>query len=202
MAIKKKLAAFCILAVLMSAGTADAAVTLTFDELPTQQADGLSYNGVTFDFAVGGSPSTDALYNTIGPGDITYLQGAVLEGNSAGILTLDFASPTNLLQFGVSFNSYYAGTAAYSVELFNSSLVSLGTFSRNTYPLIMWSEDQFVYGGTPISRAVIDFNEQLAGRFAIDNLTFDTNTVPTPGAIFLGSIGAGLVSWLRRRKTL
>jgi len=202
MAIKKKLAAFCILSLVMSAGAANANTTLTFDELATQQVDGLSYNGVTFGFTVGGVSSSDALYNTIGPGNLLYLQGAVLEGTSYGTLTLDFDSPTSLLQFGLSMNSYDPETAAYKVQLFDTSLTSIGIFTNDTTTPKLWTEDLFSYSGTLISRAVIDLNEQVAGRFAIDNLTYNTNTVPAPGAILLAGIGTGLVSWLRRRKTL
>ena len=54
----KKLVTICILLVLMSTGAANAAFTLTFDELPKQSVDGLSYNGITFGFEVGGNPST------------------------------------------------------------------------------------------------------------------------------------------------
>ncbi|MHC4558541.1 MAG: hypothetical protein ACYTFW_08945 [Planctomycetota bacterium] len=199
----KKLVTICILVGLMSAGAADAAVTLTFGELPLQPVDGLSYMGVTFGFTVGGSPSTDALYNTIGPGAVTYLQDPVLEGDAAGILTLDFGPlPTDQLQFGIALNTYNAVTAGYTVELFDTSLVSLGTFSGNTYPLIVWAEDQFTYSGAPISRAVIDFNEQAVTRFAVDNLTFNPVTAPAPGAVLLGSIGVGLVGWLRRRRAI
>ena len=202
MTIKKKLAAFCVLALLMSAGAAEATTTLTFDELSTKPVDGLSYNGVKFGFTVGDSPSTDALYNSIGPGDLIYLQGAVLEGTTSGTLTVDFASPTSLLQFGISLNSFDPETAAYKVQLFDTSLTSIGIFTRDTSPLNLWTEDLFSYSGTLISRAVINFNELLADRFAIDNLTYNTNSIPAPGAILLGSIGASLVGWLRRRKTL
>lgn len=196
----KKFSAILVLAVLMSAGAAEAASTLTFDELPYQSIDGLSYGGVTFGFTLSGSPSTDAYYGAIGPESLMYLQDSSLEGNARGILTLDFASPTNSLQFGIALNTKNSVTGAYTVELFDESLGSLGIISGNTDPLICWSEGQFTYSGTAISRAVIDFNEQFSRRFAIDNLS--TNTIPAPGAILLGSIGVSCVGWLRRRKSL
>ena len=196
----KKLVAICILLVLMLTGEANAAFTLTFDELPTQPVDGLSYMGVTFGFKVGGISSTDAIYNSIGPGTLTYLQDPSMEGTTAGILTLDFSTPTDQLEFGVALNSYYAATPAFVVRLYDASYTPIGTFTENTSPLVLWSEGQFTYSGTLVRRAVIGFNEQAAGRFALDNLTI--NPIPAPGAVLLGSIGLGLVNWLRRRRTL
>ena len=201
--IMKKLVAICILLVLMSTGAANAAFTLTFDELPTQSVDGLSYNGITFGFKVGGNPSTDATYNAIGPGTLTYLQDPTLEGTTAGILILDFATPTDQLQFGVALNSYNAVTMGYAVRLYDPSYALIGVYSGNTSPLVLWSEGQFTYSGTPVIRAVIGFNDWIANQFAVDNLTFNpVSAVPAPGAVLLGSIGLGLVNWLRRRRTL
>jgi len=196
----KKLIAICVLSVLMSAGAANAAVTLTFDELSTQPVDGLSYNGVTFAFKVNWVPSTDAVYNGIGPGNLTYLQDASLEGTAAGVLILDFATPTDQLDFGVALNSYNAVSTAYVVKLYDSMDTAIGTFTGDTSPLVLWSEGQFTYSGTRVKRAVIGFNDQAASRFAIDNLSI--NTIPAPGAVLLGSFGLGLVNWLRRRRTL
>jgi hypothetical protein len=196
----KKLITICILLVLMSAGAANAAFTLTFDELPTQPVDGLSYNGITFGFKVGGSPSTDAIYNGIGPGNLTYLQDPSLEGTTAGILTLDFSTPTDQLEFGVALNSYNPVTMAYVVRLYDSSYSLIGHCIENTSPLVLWTEGQFTYSGTRVRRAVIGFNDNAANRFALDNLTI--NPIPAPGAVLLGSFGLGLVNWLRRRRTL
>ena len=197
----KKLIAICILLVLMSTGAANAAFTLTFDELPTQSVNGLSYMGITFGFKVDGSPSADAVYNGIGPGTLTYLQDPTLEGTTAGILYLDFDVPTDQLQFGVALNSYDAATPGYVVRLYDPSYQLIGVYSGNTSPLVLWSEGQFTYSGeTPISFAAIGFNEQAGSRFAMDNLTI--NPIPAPGAILLGSIGLGLVNWLHRRRML
>lgn len=195
----KKFAKICIVLVLMS-GAANAAVTLTFDELPTQPVDGLSYNGVTFSFKVDWVPSADAVYNGIGPGNLTYLQDPTLEGTSTGVLILDFANPTDQLDFGIALNSYNAVSNAYVVKIYDSSYTLIDTFTGDTSPLVLWSEDQFTYSGTRIRRAVIGFNDQAANRFAIDNLTI--NPIPAPGAVLLGSFGLGLVNWLRRRRTL
>lgn len=196
----KKLIAICVLSVLMSAGAANAAVTLTFDELSKQPVDGLSYNGITFGFKVNWVPSTDAVYNDIGPGILTYLQDTTLEGTTAGVLTFDFANPTDQLDFGIALNSYYAVPTAYVVKLYDSTYTPIGTFTGGTSPLVNWSEGQFTYSGTRVRRAVIGFNNQAASRFAIDNLTI--NPIPAPGAVLLGSFGLGLVNWLRRRRTL
>lgn len=196
----KKFLAIFVLAALMSAGAAEAAVTLEFDELPYQSVDGLTYNGITFGFSMAGNPSADAHYNAIGPGMLTYVQDSTLEGNAQGILTLDFAHPTHVLEFGLALDTQRPVTGAYTVELFDHTLTSLGTVTESTDPLIVWSEGKFAYSGTAISRAVIGFNDLYARRFAVDNLT--TNTIPAPGAIVLGSLGAGCVGWLRRRRTL
>src|SRR5262249_58937187 len=84
----------------VEAGTAST-TTITFTELSPRPVDGVSLSGVTFDFKIGGVDSTDATFGRTGPGTTPYTTPPQLEGNAAGILTLDFATPSPNLNFGV-----------------------------------------------------------------------------------------------------
>lgn len=189
----------------LSSSTPAAPITLTFDERPTQPVNNVgNVSGVTFSFTVGGLLSPDARYNAIGPGDFTFLQGAVLEGDAAGVLTLNFAAPTSLLRFGVGLSTADSLSPGFTVQLFDPALNSLGVTSVSTNPLIFISEGQFSYLGVPIRRAVIDFNENftpfdVSRRFALDNLTFEPIPEPTT-LVLLGTGLAGIGTAVRKRR--
>ena len=186
-----RLIASLLLAMAAGTTTAASAVTLTFDELPFQPVDGLSFQGVTFDFKIDGTDSLDAYYNSFGPGDLTTIQDPSLTGNSAGILTLDFDVPTPALQFGAALGTGESLAPGCVVELFAIALESLGTTSVDTMATsgpLGFSEALFESTGTPIVRAVIDFADD-PGSFALDNLRF----IPEPSVVFLSLIAFALL---------
>ncbi|MDQ3668515.1 MAG: PEP-CTERM sorting domain-containing protein [Acidobacteriota bacterium] len=188
---------------LATAGATSAApVMLTFDEVTTPPSptpvNGLSVMGVTFGFTVGGMASMDARYGAQGPGNFTFINGRVLEGDAAGLLTLNFSNPTPGLAFGVGLSSFASVMPGFTVELFGASMESLGVFTTNASPQVAGgiSEGRFTYSAAPVSRAVINFNESFppivpgVHRFALDNLTFEPVPVPEPATILL--LGTGL----------
>ncbi len=147
--------------------------TLTFTELPFQPVDGLSVEGVTFGFQIASVASTDANYNSGGPGSTTYVHDPSLEGNAAGVLTLTFARPTNVLSFGLARSCMCSLQPGVSVELFAPSGKSLGVRNVDTEPLVSFSEGQFTYSGHMVRKVVISFPDAgAASRFALDNLTY------------------------------
>src|SRR6476660_9491029 len=79
--------------------------------------------------------------------------------NAAGILTLSFAAPSPVLQFGVARNIIGSLSPGFAVGLFKMSS-SLGTFPVNTTSLVGFSEGLLPLKGSrliqPSSLATVD----------------------------------------------
>lgn len=178
--------------------TTFARTTITFDELAFQPVHGLSLQGVTFEYQLGGLVSDAAQFASFGPGQLTNISDPSLTGPSAGTLTLAFANPTTLLEFGVALSTADDLTPGFTVELFDTSMNSLGETTWKTFGSdeLGFSETRFIHEGEAISRAVIGFSDTPVG-FALDNLSF----VPEPGGFAAFVTGLVLATAIRRRRS-
>jgi len=132
-------------------------------------------------------PSSQSQPSFVGTGQTHEVGGPAPLGWD-GTIRIDLALPTSMVGIGVAngsggpeFLSVYDSTGS----LLESHQVAPGL---NVYAVI-------ARGASDISRLEI-----TGDYFAIDDLQF--KTTPAPGTILLGSIGVGLVGWLRRRCTI
>lgn len=124
--------------------------------------------------------------NYVGTSSTYDIGGA--SGGWDGTIRIDLALPASMVGIGIANNA--GGIETLRVydsvgSLLESHTVATGT---NVYAVI-------TRGAYDISRFEI-----IGDFFAIDDLQF--NAIPAPGAILLGSIGVGLVGWLRRSRTI
>ena len=179
--------ALAALIALLSPALAQAAhiTTVTFDELSTQPIDGVSLKGVTFDFKVGGVDSNDATFAEIGP-LLNFLDTSVVAGDAAGVLTIDFDSLAKRVEMGGALNWIGPVTAGFTVELFDDTLTSIGSFPVDLTSIVGFSEGLFVYDGSSgfVKRAVATFDTAFGNpdpTFELDNLFFTTPSAAVPG---------------------
>ena len=108
------------------------------------------------------------------------------------VLRISFDVPVSDLGFDY-WTSWGSGTVTFNFYDTSNALIDTQVLSTSG-----WESSSFAYG------TGISYLDMLQPRddwaYAVDNFNF--TPIPAPGAILLGSIGAGLVGWLRRRRAL
>jgi hypothetical protein len=172
--------------------------------------------GATFHFTIGGSDSNAAVYGATPSelvGDVTdFVKPGVLEGDSQGILAVQFGGPATSFSFDLAMDESFATQSnpikGFDIELLDEFGASLGPptdvmiFIQPTGGNL-WAETQYSYtGGDAVTTAVLDFNEgTFPDRtvFWLDNLDFVV--VPEPGTFLMlvsALVGLGVFSRIRR----
>ncbi|UCG04957.1 MAG: hypothetical protein JSV83_13605 [Desulfobacterales bacterium] len=156
--------------------------------------------GQAGNFVLAGGPDWALLANLIPPPnpattpwswDTTYKDGTLVLG-AAGPWDADaFATNVTLRVLSTGYDDQ-AGTLAWKMRGWGA----LDTGNRFTIRATYGTPDA---PGTP---GILPVGADATMTDDLTSAQISINPIPTPGAVLLGSMGVGLVSWLRRRKTL
>jgi hypothetical protein len=146
--------------------------------------------------------SAFALVKTDGPGSLTQLYQSFYATAGADLSFDYFWDSQDYLPFNDTATGTLlsgAGTGgALVTTLFSESIAT----DPGNYYGTPWTSVSYQIGAAGTYTLLIEvtngLDSVLDSYVGIDN----AEVIPAPGAILLGSIGAGVVSWLRRRRTL
>jgi VCBS repeat-containing protein len=134
---------------------------------------------LSFNFTVGGTPSSDATVTTVGPGTTAYIDAPNIEGDAAGTLHVDFGVEVSRVAFGfalsclppVSPGAMVTGYAADGTPVGSTSADGIDTGYPDAENLLVFTP------GAGCRSANITFNDMggTCSRFALDNLAYDTS---------------------------
>ncbi|MEJ2541054.1 MAG: hypothetical protein P8188_13960 [Gemmatimonadota bacterium] len=140
---------------------------LTSDEVATRPVDGLRLQGVSFDY-----DGPDARYNSPnGPDRNQFVDCPCIEGSTAGVLTITFDKPTQVVGFGAAVLAASVVQDAFTVEVVGPNGRSRGVFPVTTVPSPDFSAALFHYDRNAVKQLRIFFNP-TTNRFTVDNITY------------------------------
>ncbi len=151
-------------------------------------------NGVTYTGTQASNPNVWVTSYDYGNFGVPLASPSVLTANGNEEFTVDLGTHAGQ---AVGFDVYFNGLGPLTIDYYGSGGTQLGqvTVSGAAGTLFL---------GITFDQPVNSFSWLATGgaqlNTGLDNLY--TGTIPAPGAILLGSLGAGLVGWLRRRRAL
>ncbi len=211
----KKLITICaVVTMVLAASPAQASVTFNF-EGATLVGTSTEANQRVSDYMTGvyGSSVTGTdgwvINNALSGVDWLGNDGQWLRTRAEGAVPWDFEISFDTVPITSASGDFYVfvGTDAdFTITAYDSSYGDRETPSASALVTSQswnpgtgaWEGSFDLSFGSPVSLLV--FSDGGYDDVAIDDLT--VTPIPAPGAILLGSIGVGLVGWLRRRRTL
>jgi len=168
----------------------------------------LPYSGGNATFSMPGGSFQRATQGTSWGGNFAPGDALLWTNYNPGPLDIVFSGGVGA--FATQIQSNYFGTGQALISAYDASSTLLGSFSVPSTSNSNGDDSTALVGvaidggDNPIARISLDISGFSGTDFAINEISLDTAgpAIPAPGAILLGTLGTGLVTWLRRRRSL